>query len=131
MKKTNNNSYNRIMEYLNNNIVSDKDRMFLIRYATELYKNKIENVPLEEKSKVLNELKIALRHLENCENNSVKFARIKNLLLLCSEILNENESDIMISKLSYCLDKLYLELDLPLRESSLSFNLNNLKRKSR
>ena len=42
MKKTNNNSYNRIMEYLNNNIVSDKDRMFLIRYATELYKIRLK-----------------------------------------------------------------------------------------
>ena len=65
MKKSNSESYNRIMDYLiKNENISEKEKMFLVKYATKLYANSIENVEKENIGDILSELSRASRRAE-------------------------------------------------------------------
>ena len=131
MKKTNNNSYNRIIEYLkdNENII-DSEKRYLFYYATELYKNGVENIENENIDIIIDDLKILNSHLRNSHDTNLTHERINEVLDIMDKISNYYKTKDDIADISYSLDKLYSKLDLPIRKSSsLSFNLESKERK--
>lgn len=128
MKKTNNSSYNRIVEYLKNDqYVDDGEKRFLINYATQLYKNNIENVEIESIEDVYESLKKYGETLKYMEDTSFTRMRINDVINILQEISVSKIDDELIKDVSYKIDKLYIQSDLPIRKnSSLSYNLKKV-----
>lgn len=131
MKQVTNQSYNRIMNFLKNNPqLNDEEKRYLIHYATELYKNNVENLENETLQDIFTSLKIYSNQLKECADTSITRNRITEIINILEQISKPNIDKKTLNEISYKLDKLYLETDLPLREnSSLSYNLENNKRK--
>lgn len=130
MKKSNSESYNRIMDCLiKNENISEKEKMFLVKYATKLYANSVENVEKENIGDILSDLKVLNDNLKECNNTSISQKRIGDILELLNKITDYYNGNIMIDEISYKLDELYLKLDLPVRKkSSMSYNLEKINR---
>ena len=136
MKKTKNESYNRIIEYLykNNNIEED-DRIYLIHYATQLYKNKLENSKEETLNDIYDSLKYYLNYyntnLTQINETSITIERINSVITILEKICSKNITQEDINVISFQIDKLYYESDLPIRKkSSLSYNLSSIKKRN-
>lgn len=128
MKKINNSSYNRIIEYLKNDqYIDDSEKRFLINYATQLYKNNIENVEIESIEDVYESLKKYCETLKYMEDTSFTRMRINDVINILQEISVSKIDDELIKDVSYKIDKLYIQSDLPIRKnSSLSYNLKKV-----
>ena len=78
MKKSNNQSYNRIVEYIQNNpMLNPVDRRNLMIYATQLYINGIENKEGETVEDILEDLKKLNIKLRTGANTSVVSKRLE------------------------------------------------------
>ena len=134
MKKISNESYNRIMEYIKSeqNISSEKQRQ-LVKYATLLYVNDVENVEQESINDIAQSLKCIALELQKGTDTKITSNRLKKTAILISLLCDCMDSETLnLSEISYEVDKLYLDLNLPIRKtSSLSYNLSKNKRKGR
>lgn len=134
MKKTNNESYNRIMKFLSEEEVSAERRRYLIHYATKLYKQNLENVEKENIKDIFNDFNTLNNTIKICNDTSINKKRISEMFEILEKINSylENPKLEIIVEISDKLDKLYLDSDMPLRKnSSLSYNLCLSKRKGR
>ena len=78
MKKVANKSYNRIMDYIKNeeNINEEKKRL-LVKYATLLYVNNIENVEFESINDIAKSIKCITVELQKGIDNQITTNRLK------------------------------------------------------
>lgn len=131
MKKTNNNSFNRIVDYLIENDFTflEEDKKFLMNYAASIYLNGVENIQDENIKDIINDTKkINIYLLESDRNNFINGVE-KDYLKLLKQISSHFNGNEKIDNISLELDKLYLKLGLPPRKnSSLSYNLKNYKK---
>lgn len=130
MKKSNNLSYNRIIEYINDNPNLDKKKKrILISYATQLNKYNIENKENENIKEILEDIKKLNIHLKTQSNTSLALERFERVLNIFEKLLDVQElNDDELKAISYELDKLYMEMDLKIRKnSSLSYNFEKNK----
>jgi len=134
MEKYHNESYERIFNYIANNqqLEPDKKRN-LIRYATLLYLNKIENSKKVNLKDYLLDLKKVYKYLGESSLNSITRERVMRLYLFL-KICDQHSKGIkkideeLLEKLSYKLDMLFLDAGLPPREkSALSYTLQKEK----
>lgn len=134
MKKVANKSYNRIMDYIKNeeNINEEKKRL-LVKYATLLYVNNIENVEFESINDIAKSIKCITVELQKGIDNQITTNRLKKTAIIISELCDRLDSKSLdLSEISYEIDKMYLDLNLPIRKSSsLSYNLSKINRKGR
>lgn len=131
MDKIVNKSYKRIMQYLKDNPnISDDMRRYLNHYATQLLKNNVENIENETLKDLLESLKYYTAQLKKCNNTSITKNRIVKIIEILEQSSSSNIDIQTFSEISYKLDRLYYESDLPIRRnSSLSYNLERNKRK--
>lgn len=131
MKKSNNLSYNRIIEYINNNSDLEKNKKrFLISYATQLNEYDIENKETENVKDLLQDIKYLNFYLKIQKTTPISLERFEKLLNIFERLLNiSNLDDYDIKEISYELDKLHMDMDLKVRKnSSLSYNFDKHKR---
>lgn len=131
MKKSNNQSYDRIIEYVQNNpMLNPADKRNLIMYATQLYINGIENKENETAEDILRDLATLNRKLKTSANTSIVSKRLEREMEIIEQIGEYYKSGKNLEKISYELDKLYLESDMSIRKSSsLSYNLKKKEKK--
>ena len=104
--------------------MSEEERRYLIYYATQLYKNNIENVEDERLQDVYDALRELSAMLINCVDNSITYRRINDIVDILQKISSPNVEPEMLREVSYKIDRLYCDFDLPVRKnSSLSYNL--------
>lgn len=125
MQKSNNKSYNRIVEYLDNiREIDDSEKRYLLYYAAQLYKNKVENVEHESLNDIYEALKIYSESLNGSVDNSITVKRILDVIEILQKISVSDVNDDVLMEISYIIDKLYCVSNLPIRKnSSLSYNL--------
>lgn len=125
MKKVDNQSYNRIIEYLNNaEDIDENEKRYLVYYATQLYKNGVENIEEESIHDIYDALREFNESLMNCDDNLITKQRILTVLDILQKVSSHNVDKETLSEVSYTIDKLYCDADLPVRSnSSLSYNL--------
>ena len=130
MQKSNNESYNRILEYiLNNPNIEEDERRTLISYATILKSSNVENIETENIETILADLKRLNESLKSSNDTSLVAKRIEEELEIFEMINNHYKlGEQNLELISYMLDKLYMDTDLKVRKgSSLSYNLINKK----
>jgi len=129
MKKTNNQSFNRIIDYLNSkSYISESSKRLLLEYATRIYKENVENVEKEELDDFLFDLKVYAEWLKSSSDTSITKLRINEIINIILELNDSKKKELPLADLSYKLDKLYLKSNLPMRnKSSLSYNLTKIK----
>jgi hypothetical protein len=119
-----------ILKYLSDNtrLVTAEERRYLIHYASKLLINDIENKPEESMEDVIESLKQYNLSLKNNSDTSVVIERINlelELIRMINDYYNGADNKEIIS---YNLDKLYLESDMGIREtSSLAHTLEKTK----
>ena len=125
MKDVDNQSYNRIIKFINSETdISEEDRRYLIFYATQLYKNNVENVVDESMQDIYDSLRELSTMLINCADNSITYRRINDIVDILQKISSPSVESEILREASYKIDKLYCDFDLPVRKnSSLSYNL--------
>lgn len=125
MKKVNNQSYNRIIQYLEQTVdIDESEKRYLFYYATQLYKNNIENIENENINDIYASLREFVENIEFMNDTTITKRRINEVLDILQEISFHDISNATIREISYRLDKLYSNADLPMRKnSSLSYNL--------
>lgn len=125
MKKVDNQSYNRIIEYLNEmDDIDENEKRYLMYYASQLYKKNIENIEKETVTDIFEALKNYNESLKDCVYNSITIKRINDVLGILQKISSSTLDEETIKEVSYEIDKLYCSSDLPVRaNSSLSYNL--------
>lgn len=124
MNNKKNNSYNYIINYIKNNKdLLDKDELkFLLLYAAELKLRGIKNLNKVNLKLLIKDLTFLNKKIQSGKLTSISFKRLERELQLFEDILNNVDLD----KVSYELDKLYIENDLGIRENStLVKNLHN------
>lgn len=129
MQEISNKSYNRIMKHvLNDPNINSQEKRILVKYATQLYKNDIENIEAESVYDIIKALKCITEELKKGTDTNIFADRLKKITLIFSslcDVMDSKKSDL--SSISYEVDKMYLDLDIKIRKtSSLSYNLNNL-----
>lgn len=136
MKKTSNESYNRIIEYIKSSPnIEEETKRILFSYATQLYIHNVENKETESLDEMLNDIKRLNEVLKVSNDTTIVAKRLEDEInifemIRCHYQTGENN----IEKISFELDRLYLETDLGLRQnSSLSYNLkkNNTERRTK
>lgn len=132
MKKSNNQSYNRIVEYIQNNpMLNPIDKRNLMIYATQLYINGIENKENETIEDILEDLKKLNVKLKTSANTSIVSERLAREIQIVEQIGQYYKNGTNLEKISYELDKLYLESDMSVRKnSSLSYNLRKKEKQN-
>lgn len=132
MRQSNNESYNRIIEYIKENPELDSERRrILVQYASQLLINNIENIEDESMEAILSSIKLLNTTLRNGESTSIVARRLEEEIKLF-ELIGEyyefgidNKDEIIFQ-----LDKLYLDSDMGVRKnSSFSYSLINKKGK--
>ena len=129
MDKNNNESYKRIIEFLKNNPSIDKTKKkFLLRYASELILNDMENVNEISLSTVINDIKFCYDYLTSSNKNDIspkslkEFYEIQNMYFFY--LMNKDEK-ITLNQISEKLDYFFLNNDLGIRKNSnLSYCLS-------
>ena len=123
---TNNQSYNRIREFIRENPdLNEKRKRMLIHYATQLYTNNVENVEVVNSEDILDDLRVSNEYLSQGENTTVVAKRLQeelNIFAMLQEHYKNGTDNL--DEISAALDKLFLETDLGIREkSNLSYSL--------
>ena len=137
MNELYNESSRRIIEYLKNNEgLTLKERRNLLHYATQLCIYNIENIEKVNLKDYLNDLRFLYNYLSTSDINSItkdRITRLYHFIKLYEAFENEKNIEIpndILNELSYELDLLYLDSNLPPRKnSSLSYNLKSKKTK--
>lgn len=131
MKVVDNQSYNRIIQFLNaEKNLDEMERRYLIYYATQLYKSNVENVENEKIQDIYDALRELSSTLIDCADNSITSKRINDIVDILQKISSSELDAELLSEVSYSVDKLYCDVDLPVRKnSSLSYNLVRFGRK--
>lgn len=133
MKKMQNESYNRIIDYLKDNPSIDKtEKKLLLSYATELILNNRENVSKISSEEVYNDITSCCNYVSY---SSTKTASLENVEELCRILtayrsyLKNNNYDLL-EEISERLDMFFLKNDLGIRKNSnLSYYLIEKKDK--
>ena len=130
MELSNNNSYNNIVEYIRSNEnLSDNEKRYLIHYATSLQVSDVENVSTESISDMIKSVKEYTQHIKSSANTTIVYARIEKILSIIDMISDYFNGAISLFDIGYNLDKLFLDSDMGIRDtSSLSYSLKNKKK---
>ena len=126
--KDDNITYNYLTEYIRNNkdVLSKNELRFLINYAIKVNDQNIENVENVSYKNLTDDLIKLNNTIKSGELTSLSFERLERLLYLFDRLLNKDNLD----DISYDLDKLYLENDMPVRvNSTLVHKLYSVQKK--
>ena len=115
MKK--NDSYNYIANYLleHKNDLPEEELRFLINYLAKLREQGIENKLNPNKKDIINDLARLNQEMKSGELTSLTFDRLERELVLYNKLINNED----LVDISYELDKLYMENDMPIRDNSV------------
>lgn len=122
-----------IYNYILNGQFDERDKTFLIYYLTKKIRLSIEEESEISVQSILSDLKILNDDLSNCSISELTTRRIKQEIELLKDLnkIMETEDEIKLLDISYRLDKLYYENQLPFRNTNTVYRKieNDLKGK--
>ena len=120
MVKKENKDYDFLIDYIRKNreLLSSDEYLFLIEYSVKLKKQDVPDNESISKEQLLIDLIEINDYIKSGELTSLSFERLKKELGLFKALLEDED----LEKISYDVDKLYIENDLPIRSSSVLIN---------
>ena len=121
MKKVDNERVNLIMEYVtkNHNLLPE-ERRELVHYALKLNKENVMSEKEDSFENVFEDFKRLNEYMKSSNFTKLterRFNDMRKILEYIKKYIREPDSEI-VDEISRLLDKLYLEMDLPIRKSS-------------
>lgn len=132
MSLNENKSYNNIIEYIrSNDSLDDNEKRFLIHYASTLILSKKENKKAESIPDILDSVKKYNEYIKKSSDTSIVSSRIDKILKIIDMIADYFNGVDNVVEIGYCLDKLFLESDMGIRDTSSLSNSLQMGRKGR